>query len=804
MGSPSTVTTSAAVRLTDKARAKDVTALLRGKFGLPSIISSSNDKRNTPPVKSTMSTRLSEIQKDGNNRYRHQTGANNTTNNTLETSEDEIDALVIVGTIVAPPKGYIRFEQEEPLEEQQRLELFRHYNSQHMPDHERGVGQLEQSMPRVRENSEDTMMKMATKMAHLPVSESAATVQASGGGQQWVSSMLLAPSASSGTALSLTESDTPDLAQLGGAANPSTHLGLDLSSSRGGLAWGGKGGGNRTTPWGSLRGETMDFSSSRGKALSSSEGTLANQLSAVPHAPQPTAPSPCFEHDLEPIHIVRTVLPDEHPLLVRDDMMSLLNRLRQKAEEEMGLYLNEDRDGDLLRQHPRPTFRWYFQPCSPLGGIGSSSQSPKLQNIPAYIDLEGYCTEEESESDHEDSCDSDGDEEGKKENRSILSKEEKKQPKPVVSLQMRQLIKEKRRIAMLRDLPNPSFLVSGYLLKQSSRDPNVWRRVYCVLSEDRLWFIGRMKPLKKRSDTAPEVVLSCLRVGRHKHTKLHRSLLVERGDGGVQTSEQCSSSRYSGYRLMTLDHRLPHAFRIMNTSQEGNCHTFRAYNSQSFRVWVTSISERIAQKAGDAMMDLGNMIAEEETYARCRRMDDIAVSPLESPIKENTATTHVRMDIVRFGISVAAFRELCRHVNDAMCQYHGNVVNVQTRVGGGHGRMRQHSSPTAGQRSKNAEHAGMISSVWEDARIVASKSAQLLHALATMEHDQLNKQKEPATPDFMALDKQTRMEELIGEQKEVQAILGKHWDTDDDALQPALPSMHLFDSLLEKLQSALA
>jgi len=234
------------------------------------------------------------------------------------------------------------------------------------------------------------------------------------------------------------------------------------------------------------------------------------------------------------------------------------------------------------------------------------------------------------------------------------------------------------------------------------------------------------------------------------------------------------------------------------------------------------------------MMDLADVIAEEETLARGRRMDTIAVASLPITADSNSP---IPMDIVRFGIAVAAFRELRRHVDDAIRQYNNQrarAVNVQTRVGG-HSRRQQASSPTGGQRARNAEHHGMVSSVWEDARTVASKSAQLLHALATLQHDEFNKNEE-ADPAVISSDDSVEeitstsspdgrrnivMEKLVEEQKCVQAILGRHWDqnrqpqqqkssaTSDDAgavsggNQFSLPPMQLFDPLLEKLQMAL-
>ena len=823
VGYPSTVTTSAAVRLTDKARAKDVTALLRGKFGLPSMSSGGNTKRSSPSKKQDTlsgyynSKQQSEKSKDADNNNNSRFRYGNYDFDEPEEVVEEVDALVLIGTIECPPKGYLRFEHEDFLEEEQRLEMFRHYLSiqqqqQQLIQEEEMRASLryhrESSLPRVRENSEVTVqtdntlqhsIKVATEMmARLPVSESTATVKASGKQAGWVSSssMLISPSASTEGTAALDVSQSESSLTTGALMSRSSGaIGLDLSSSRS-TAWAGGGGGNRSTPWGTISGMDMSQSRSGGKLT-----TLMSELSGPnrqqQHPPTPSRmepkrtsspsrsqqkmPNPVYEHDVEPIHIVRTVLPDEHPLHVRDEMMAKLRQMRQKAEREMGMYL-EYEEGAFQRSHPpQPTFRWYFQPCSPLGGTGSSANAPKIQSIPAYIDVEGYCTEEESEGD---SDDNDSDDEGK---------ENEAQSNPELSTMMRQLIKEKQRIAMLRDLADPSFLVSGYLLKQSTRDPNVWRRVYCVLSDDRMWTIERMKSLTNGNDATDEDILSSIRVGRHKWIKLHRSLLLERGEG--QAAQQHYSSRYNDYYLTPLTHRLPHTFRMLTS--RGKTHTFRAFNSQSFRVWVTSLSEKIAQKHNDGMMDLANVIAEDETVARCRRMDDIAV---KVPNKTESSSP-ISMDIVRFGIAVAAFRELCRHVNDAIRQHQncGHVVNVQTRVGStGNSKMRQPSSSTGSQRASTMEQLGMVSSVWDDARNTASKSAQLLHALATLQHAKLDKGDAHAMGDNA--DEQ-QMEDLIQEQKRVQAILGKHWDQQSvDDTTASLPSIQLFDSLLGKLQ----
>jgi hypothetical protein len=611
---PPTVTTSAAVRLTDKAKVKDVTALLRGKFGLPPI--------------------------------QHQKQREYITYEAARDEDGIVDALVLVGTMDRPPKGYLRYEHESLHEEKQRIAKFLQSQSQ----------------------------------SKQPAGTDAHKID---------------PHTSSGSSV-----DT-----------------------------------NMTSNMNSYATDRMHFDMSEGETT---------------------------EYDMEPIHIFRTLLPEEHPLIIRDEVMSLITELRQRAENEMGCHLTiEGGERELKAQYPpQPTFRWYFQPCSPLGGSSALSDSPKIQCTPAYIDVEGYCTEDESESE--------SDEENSSDKEDMINDETSYDLNVSANCQDSQmrhkLIEERCRSAFLKDLSSDMpFIVTGYLLKQSWRDPNVWRRVYCVLSDDRMWTVGRMKRLKNKCiDTSSNDILPCMRTGRHRYFTLHQSQLIEKGMDDVLI-RQHSSSRYSGYYLTPLGQRLPNTFRVI-TSQ-GKCHTFRAFNQQSFRLWVSSISESIAQKGSDANMNLANLIAEEETTKHRRRLDDIAISPLG--LHNYAELKRVSMDVVRFGIAVAEFCKL----NDAILQR--SAVNAQPGT-------------SAAGRTNDGEHVRMMFSIWEVARVVASKSAQLIHSLTVLHHDKLGEDRHHSSI----------LEDLVEEQKKVsQTLLATTTDS--------LPSMQLFDHILQLFQLAL-
>ena len=173
------------------------------------------------------------------------------------------------------------------------------------------------------------------------------------------------------------------------------------------------------------------------------------------------------------------------------------------------------------------SFRWCLQPCSPLGGIDSSaSPSPKSQTIPVTWLLYRRDDDEDDKSDGNANGGGFDDE------------------RDFVNLYS-SIEQGKRSIAVLRELSDSHFVVSGYLLKQSQKDPNVWRRMYFVLSEYRLWVIGRV-----RQEFRPIMMWYRHRGLEATHINLFRSILVEREE------PLTSSSHYSPHLHIPLSVRV--------------------------------------------------------------------------------------------------------------------------------------------------------------------------------------------------------------------------------------------------------
>ena len=278
-----------------------------------------------------------------------------------------------------------------------------------------------------------------------------------------------------------------------------------------------------------------------------------------------------------PFHVVRTLRSHERPLDVRNAMLASLSKRSQCAQQEMGKKVTDESRSLILK--------WHFVPGSVLGVCNAHNSTPKMQAIPSFVDLEDYCSEVEEMDDEPGAEADDG----------------------ITSSNQLTLTQERRSIELLSNLNDP-FASSGFLLLQSSNDPFVWRRVFVVLTDDYLWYIQRRKPLK-----LPNLGEMPVRVGRHRKISLHGTLLDYGSRGHYHAVKVNEESKFGGYFSSSLGSRMPNTFRVV--SNESTL-TFRAFSSESYRVWLRSISDRISQQSCNCLMDLASVIAEEETRRR--------------------------------------------------------------------------------------------------------------------------------------------------------------------------------------------
>jgi hypothetical protein len=339
---------------------------------------------------------------------------------------------------------------------------------------------------------------------------------------------------------------------------------------------------------------------------------------------------------IQPFHLVKTLGADDNPLAVRDEMMK---------------HLQERQDRLVGQQHHAshsvpPTMQWFFVP-----GIGAPSI------IPNCVELEGYATTMEGQdyTDNEEEEDDNEEEEfnqelykddlgescgqstveaaipdievdpgvpeefvraGLFESSSPLFSSLRQHVK--LSKKQRRESREWRRYLQISQSHNANpICLAGYLLKQSSRDQHVWRKVYCLLTEDYMWYVHRIKPWGQQQSTNSVALNSYLEETiamspKHGRISLSQALLLE-------PNEEFERSPL---------HRVPHAFQIVDG--KGVTHSFRASSKPLSWQWIQSISTRLMDCFENSFLENAELIIAEETMARNQRYKSVAVDGLLS------------------------------------------------------------------------------------------------------------------------------------------------------------------------------
>jgi hypothetical protein len=405
---------------------------------------------------------------------------------------------------------------------------------------------------------------------------------------------------------------------------------------------------------------------------------------------------------------VKTVAPDENPLQAQEKLEHYLVQYLVKAqnmateattnavpmgtEEKMNILMPKNRTVIA------PKVQWYYVPSTstPKGTGGSI--------IPNCVELDGYCTAaEDDDNDDETGYDSrtlnsDSDsvnsrDDGDEKNGDVLfvnTVEERYQTilrskfswmnpetqqdmgvsdetkKKFQRLQQRSLreayLREQLHSAQSRLSHNP---LAGYLLKRDRKEPHAWRTVYCVVTEQHLWYVSRIYTYSTISQMPPAFSHaegpSVFRFAKHKRIRLTRALLLE---PNPDYAPLC---------------RTPYAFEII--SGNGDSHVFRAMNKQQQTRWISVLQERIVQSFENSLLKSAELIMEDESLARNKRMEATAVDPLWNEIRRqqphNNNNNHEKKwmiagrnagKILRWGMDVARYRECCRTIQGMVAQ----------------------------------------------------------------------------------------------------------------------------------------
>ena len=173
---------------------------------------------------------------------------------------------------------------------------------------------------------------------------------------------------------------------------------------------------------------------------------------------------------------------------------------------------------------------------------------------------------------------------------------------------------------------------SGYLLKQSNRDKNIWKRVHCVLTEDQFWFVSRVKKIggahshnknNSKGSKNHHNYHHGSRIGKHGIINLNGSLFLE-------PSTFTFDSPLSG---------IPNTFQL--TTRKGEVHVFQAGNKNAYLRWCECLSERIVICQENSTFDVTDAMISRETWAKQKRCERYLFSALlfSGPSPSSTSTS---------------------------------------------------------------------------------------------------------------------------------------------------------------------
>lgn len=270
-----------------------------------------------------------------------------------------------------------------------------------------------------------------------------------------------------------------------------------------------------------------------------------------------------FFYSREPFNLFETLLPSEIPLQKKEELVSKVDEVQDKAEIEVF-----GRRIASKKHRKTPLIHFFFIPFY-------NNEVPR-----ATIDIDGYCTEADTDSDDESMNNlitgTSNEECGKNQlevSDNIPPWQQEMEEYSTTKTYMddtlwrdtSRLREERHRFTVLSTFEsvNGNGNSSGYLLKQSNKDKNVWKRVHCVLTENQFWYVSRVKRIGNQHET---------RIGCHGIIDLNGTLLLE----------PMFDSPLSD---------LPNTFQL--TTKEGNVHVFQAGNKNAYLRWSQCLSERI-------------------------------------------------------------------------------------------------------------------------------------------------------------------------------------------------------------------
>ncbi len=411
----------------------------------------------------------------------------------------------------------------------------------------------------------------------------------------------------------------------------------------------------------------------------------------------------------EDFHVVKTLDANDLCLSVLQDMKAQLLQ-RQRAIDIKVTKAREAASAtrrNLLSLRPTiaPQTRWYYVPDTSTES--SSSNQPTMSSC---LELDGYLTSfDEDESDDENDCNSENDPQTEAlhsddedllrrvlapfddETNSDSFSTEQNEPTMTEQQQQKQssrtndkTAREWRRYLQISqshaaaDKANTTgtSTLAGFLLKCSSRDPHVWKRHYCVLTQDDFWYVPRLirpdevLPNNKQESSSPQTTDQ---IDSGTET---REIEIARFHGRISLAEATlldrfqAKTRKDGFEVVSGDGTI-HKFRACSPTLSAGAATLASIASAN--EWQRMLQIRIRDAQENSLIKHAELLLTEETVARNDRWRNFLLeeNEVETPsllknfefeIESSSSLNRLRSSVLQFGLDVAEYKEGCRQI----------------------------------------------------------------------------------------------------------------------------------------------
>jgi hypothetical protein len=295
---------------------------------------------------------------------------------------------------------------------------------------------------------------------------------------------------------------------------------------------------------------------------------------------------------------------------------------------------------------------------------------------------------------------------------------------------------------------NPSnSTLAGFLLKRSSKDPHVWKRHYCVLTQDDFWYVPRVVRSDEFLPSEEEKSSRILHPDNNDSLGFQiRTIAIAQTHGRLSLADatllgpsQTTNSRRDGFELVGGGGRT-HTFRACSPTVSAGAATQASIALA--REWKRMLRIRIRDAMENSLTKHAELLVTEETVARNDRWRNFLVTGDDndneiSSLRKNGAGSVVysgnnnnnedndsdsgdvhgssllRSSVLHFGLDVAEYKEGCRQIQTLLWVEMAGPPSTPSSSSAAMGAIRKH-----------------VKELWREASFLLDRAVHLNVAIA--------------------------------------------------------------------------